>query len=431
MVKPGVVIKTGGSLEILQRRLFVVSVFNLLLLSIVGVILRLYPLVNVTLFDYKNVLHAHSHFAFGGWVMPILLAMILKHFPEITERISYRHLRNISVSILVSAYGMLLSFPFRGYAPVSIGFSTLSILAGIYMTAQLWKVTRGFNDTSVLFLKGGLVFLVVSAFGPIATGPLIAMGKAGTPLYYNAVYFYLHFQYNGWFTFAILAVLYKMIEKTGPALNGKLVFGLFTAGCIPSYFLSTLWSHPPGVFYYVSMGAALMQLTALIFLLKDTKQLQWRKGLLDLLFKTAILFFVVKNVLQAMSAVPFIADLAYSYRNYTIAYLHMVLVGFVSLGALSLMLKSSGNITRPDLKAGLVLFVIAFVITETLLVLNAAGINIQIAGFNFQRLMLVISLPFPIAIFLILTRIVAGTREVKDPEGQGGRYHRRLLFDKH
>jgi len=421
VLKSGVAIKTEGLFEILQRRLLAFSVFNLLLLSIVGVILRLYPLVNVTFFDYKNVLHAHSHFAFGGWVMPILLVVTLKYFPEITGRIPYPHVRNISVSILVSAYGMLLSFPFRGYAPVSIGFSTLSILAGVYMTSEIWKAARGLKNISVLFLKAGLVFLVLSAFGPFATGPLIAMGKAGTPLYFNAIYFYLHFQYNGWFTFAILAVLYKMIEKAGSPVNGKLVYRLFTFGCIPSYFLSTLWSHPHVVFYYISMGAALMQLIALVLFLKDLNLLKWRKDLTDWLLKAAILSFIVKNILQAISAIPVVADLANSHRNYIIAYLHMVLVGFISFGALSLMLKRSDSNIRPPVSAGLVLFVIAFVATETFLVLNAAGINMSIEGFGFQHLMFVTSLLFPVAIFLILTRIVTCSGNLYEAGRQSSR----------
>ena len=409
MAETGAAGKTDLLFEVLQRRLFGVAVFNLFISSIVGVILRLYPIVSVPFFDYRNVMHAHSHFAFGGWVMPMLLALILRYFPEITMRIPFRHLRNITVSILVSAYGMLLSFPFRGYAPISIGFSTLSIFAGVYMASELWKATRQLHAISVQFLRAGLVFLVLSALGPFATGPLIAMGKAGTPLYYNAVYFYLHFQYNGWFTFAILAVLYKMIEKMGLPVNGKLVYGLFAVGCIPSYFLSVLWSHPHGIFYVISMAAALMQLIAAAFLLKDLRQLRWSKNLVDLLFKAAILFFVVKNVLQAFSALPAIADLAYLHRNYIIAYLHLVLVGFISFGSLSLMLKSSDNHLKPLVKTGLVLFVITFIITETFLVLYAAGINIQIGGFSFQHSMFVTSLLFPLAILLILTRIASFT----------------------
>src|SRR6187551_1478014 len=108
MAETGAAGKTDLLFEVLQRRLFGVAVFNLFISSIVGVILRLYPIVSVPFFDYRNVMHAHSHFAFGGWVMPMLLALILRYFPEITRRIPFRHLRNISVSILVSAYGMLL-----------------------------------------------------------------------------------------------------------------------------------------------------------------------------------------------------------------------------------------------------------------------------------------------------------------------------------
>ena len=133
------------------------------------------------------------------------------------------------------------------------------------------------------------------------------------------------------------------------------------------------------------------------------KQLQRRRNLVELLFRAAILCFIVKNVLQAISALPVIADLAYSHRNYIIAYLHMVLIGFISFGALSLMLKGDTIIT-PLVKAGLVLFAIAFILTESFLVLNAAGINLQIKGSGFQYLMLVISLLFPVAISLILTR---------------------------
>ncbi len=428
MVGSGVTLKTGGSLELLQRRLLVLSVFNLLILSIVGVVLRLYPLVSLSFFDYKNVLHAHSHFAFGGWVMPILLAVVLKYFPEITEGIPYPHVRNISVSILVSAYGMLLSFPFRGYAPVSIVFSTLSIFAGFYMTRELWKASRGLKTISMLFLRTGLVFLVLSAIGPFSTAPLIAMGKAGTPLYYNAIYFYLHFQYNGWFTFALVGILYKMIERMGAPVNGKVVYRLFAIGCVPSYFLSILWSHPHPVFYYISMTGALIQLVALIFLLKDLKVLTWTKDLPDLLCKVAILFFIVKNVLQAISALPSIADLAYLHRNYIIAYLHMVLVGFISFGALALVLKRSVNKIRPAMKAGVALFGLAFVVTETLLVLNAAGIIIYIGGLSYLQLMFVFSSLFPVSIFLILTRIAAIV-ESKDPERQIGRRNRALLFN--
>jgi hypothetical protein len=390
------------SVENLKKQATRLAFFNLFLVAVLGVALRSYPLFSVSFPSYKNLLHTHSHFAFGGWIMPVLLVLILKYFPELANRIAYRHLKNITVLLLFAAYGMLLSFPFLGYAAVSISFSTLSVLAGFYMALVFWKASETKNSrTSVRFLKAGLVFLVLSAIGPFATAPLIAMGKAGSTLYYNAIYFYLHFQYNGWFTFAILAVLYKMLERKNLDTYGKHVYYLFMIACVPAYFLSTLWSHPPPVFYIIGFAAAMLQVIAIVFLLKDTRQSKCKKKFISLIFKTAILFFVLKNTLQLLSAVPAIADLAYTRRNFIIAYLHMVLLGFISAFALAAILKGNEFFITPSMKKGILFFCISFLATEALLVLNASGINTTFAGLSYSQLLLLFSLCFPIGSFLI------------------------------
>ena len=390
------------SLEELKKSTCTLAFFNLFLVAAVGVVLRTYPLLPISFPAYKNLLHAHSHFAFGGWVMPILFVLIIKYFSELANSIAFRHLKNIAVLFLFSAYGMLLSFPFRGYAAVSIGFSTLSILASFYMAVVFWKAsTRVHNPVSIRFLKAGLVFLVVSSIGPFATAPLIALGKTGTPIYYNAIYFYLHFQYNGWFTFAILALLYKMLERKNLGAHGKLVYSLFTFGCVPAYFLSTLWNHPPAVFYIIALIAAILQVIATVFLLKDIRQLKWKKKYIGRIFKTAILFFVLKTFLQLLSASPGIASIAYTHRNFIIAYLHMVLLGFISAFALAAILKGNEFFITPSMKKGILLFCISFLSTEILLVLNASGINIALAGLTYSQLLLLFSLFFPIGCLLI------------------------------
>ncbi|HET7896989.1 MAG TPA: hypothetical protein VFL47_04955, partial [Flavisolibacter sp.] len=105
----------------LQRQLLVISFCNLLLVSLLGVLLRSFPFLSSFPLTYQHLLHGHSHFAFGGWVMPVLLALVLKNFSELSEQITFQHWRNIAVLTLLSAYGMLASFPVQGYAAVSIG----------------------------------------------------------------------------------------------------------------------------------------------------------------------------------------------------------------------------------------------------------------------------------------------------------------------
>ena len=218
----------------LQNILIRASLFNLFIVACLGLTLRSAPLIQFP-FSYTYLLHGHSHFAFGGWVMPALLWSIMRLFPEITDSISIKHWRNITALLLFSAYGMLLSFPVQGYGPVSICFSTLSIAGGVYLAIIIWKSLRKSRLVSHLFLKAGLFYLVLASIGPFATGPIIAMGMKGSVLYFDAIYFYLHFMYNGWFTFAVLGLLYRKLEDHHNTQHGYLAFLLLNLSVIPSF----------------------------------------------------------------------------------------------------------------------------------------------------------------------------------------------------
>ena len=220
------------------------SLFNLLVLSLAGLLLRAFPILPVPYLSYSNVLHAHSHFAFGGWVLPALVFLVLRYFPEISARIPRWHWKNIIILIMASSYGMLISFALQGYGPVSITFSALSLFAAIYFGTEVLRHSRGENSSPTLFLKTGIIFCFISSLAPLALGPINSIGKTGSQLYYNIVYFYLHFQYNGFFTFFVLAALYKMIGRENSPLHGRKVYYLMTAACIPAYCLSVLWISP-------------------------------------------------------------------------------------------------------------------------------------------------------------------------------------------
>lgn len=387
---------------ILEKQLLRISIFNFLLLSLIGLLLRAWPIFHIPSLDYKNVLHAHSHFAFGGWVTPILVFLILRFFPELYTITNYRHWRNSIVLMLLSSYGMLLSFPFGGYGPASIIFSTLSIGAGFYLGVIIRSAAGNqFFLTSRAFLLAGFFYFFISSIGPFSTGPLIVMGKAGTTIYYNAIYLFLHFQYNGFFTFIVLAILYRLIERNRPGNNGKSVFRLMNIACIPAYFLSVLWAQPPVIFYVISGVAALLQLIAVIVLLPDIKAMAWNNAKLTWLFRIAIGAFITKTVLQLLSAFPNIAQLAYQNRNFIIAYLHLVLLGFITLLVFVFLLKSKSIPDSPLLYIGLLSFVFAFFSTELLLVLQAGGYPGFLQTHIYLRLLFALSFCFPAGLLLI------------------------------
>jgi hypothetical protein len=242
------------------------------------------------------------------------------------------------------------------------------------------------------FIKWGLIYFAISAVGPFATGPLIVMGKQGTPLYFDAIYFYLHFQYNGFFTFFVLAFVYRMLEQNGTAKQGKKVFLLFNFACLPTYALSVLW-HQPSVLFNVAGGiGALLQAIGLVYLIKDIKPMQWSKSWLNRLLLLSFVAFGLKVILQIFSALPSVASLAYQNRNFVIAYLHLVLLGFISAFFFARIFASLQNIKA--VKQGLSFFLVSFFTTELLLLANAFSFAVP----YYTQLLLVFTLLFPLGI---------------------------------
>lgn len=375
------------------------SIFNFFLVALIGLGLRSFSVFSIPLLNYKFVIHAHSHFAFGGWIMPALLFMLMKFFPEFQDKIPVKTLRFTTRALFISAYGMLLSFPFSGYAPVSIGFSTINMLASLYMGVHLWKAMKGMNGTTYKFLKAAIVFLFISSLGPFATAPIIISGNAGTPLYHNAIYFYLHFQYNGWFTFAILATIYKILGKD--AQYSRPAFWLLATPCVPAFFLSVLWSNPPSFFYTVSLIAASAQLLGVFLLVRDIFRKKFNLQFISILMYISIFFFVIKNVIQFASAFPEVVNMATARRNFIIAYLHMVLLGFVSTFIIFAFLKGNELFTRVSIRVGFVMFFTAFIVTELLLVANASGIWLEYGPYTFVDFIFIGSIFLPLGLFFI------------------------------
>ncbi|MEQ9209304.1 MAG: hypothetical protein RLN96_05605, partial [Pseudomonadales bacterium] len=111
--------------------------------------------------------------------------------------------------------------------------------------------------------------MFISNLAPFALGPVSAtQGK--TDLYYSLIYFYLHFQYNGWFTFVLLGLLLHQLEMQGVNTDHKLVklgFLLKLLAVFPAYLLSVLWTSPGLIWNILGGVAAITQLVGLVLIL--------------------------------------------------------------------------------------------------------------------------------------------------------------------
>ena len=361
-----------------------VAFFNLMLVGALGCILRYKIAYSLPFVDQKFLLHAHSHFAFSGWVTQALMALMIKYLSDKTSTNQFPKYRWILWANLLTAYGMLFTFPFEGYDRGSIIFSTASIFAGYAFAIRFWKDLNNISKSSIekLFFKAALFFDVLSSLGPFTLAYLMATKSSFQNLYVAAIYFFLHFQYNGWFLFACMGLLaYRLRLYEVPEKNLKPAYYLFAYACIPAFFLSALWIPMPRWIYILVALAGLAQLAGWIIILKAAKQYQHRikshlNSFTRTLFILCAIAYSMKLLLQAASAIPSLSYLTYGFRPIVIGYLHLVLLGVVSLFIASYSIAYNYFQITKIKKAGVVIFVAGIIINEIfLLVQGIADLN--------------------------------------------------------
>lgn len=337
--------------------------------SVIGVVLRAQILFAFPFINYTNVLHGHSHVMFLGWVFNVLfIAFVINHIEKARQRIF--HIAFVLLQAL--NIGMLIAFPLQGYAVFSIAFSTAHTIVSFLFILIFFRHLRTQERQSVWLAKIALGFCALSALGPFSLAYLVTHGMQTTKWYNYAIYFYLHFQYNGFFFFGIASLFVHLIEKSGQVNPGALrgSWHWLIAACFPTYFLSILYSQPGLLLNLVGAAGAFMQLYAYVnlFQLIDNRRIQFRSIFGNTLpfLKLIAVAIALKFSLQLLSSVPVVADMAYEFRSITIGYLHLVLLGIISV-VLLIWYHHNGffnDAFRPVLK----LFLWTFTLMEIILV---------------------------------------------------------------
>lgn len=344
-----------------------ICLLNLFLVAVAGLLMRYKIAWSLPWINQKNLLHAHSHFAFSGWVSLALYVMITGWlYPDGAPAKLGRLLRWQWIASL----GMLFTFPFMGYAVPSIFFSTLTIAVSYAFAWQTWRAL-GRKGEAGQWVRLGVLANFISSFGTFALAWLMQQPGVSQKWYVLSVYFFLHFQYNGWFFFSIVGFFLASMPleiRQRIAMNAwRSARQMLTLALLPALFLSALWLELHIVLRLLATLAALVQMMALIWMLRAihlphltlTKPVQWLWG-------AALLALVVKMVLQLLSCLPGMSIFAFGYRPLVIAYLHLVLLGFVSLFLVGYFLYKSW--IRPSW--GVTLFLVAVILNEFILIIQ-------------------------------------------------------------
>jgi hypothetical protein len=314
-----------------------IALFNFLLVALLGVTLRYKIVFSLPFVDQKHLLHAHSHFAFAGWISQLLMAFMVYYLYTQNDQ-AFKKYKALLYTNLFAAYGMLLSFPFQGYGAISISFSTLSILVSYWFAVQYWRDLNKLRQRSTThsWFKAANLFAVISSLGAFALAWMMANKTVHQNWYLASTYFFLHFQYNGWFLFGCAGLFNWILNRnniTIPAARN--IFWLFALACIPAYFLSALWLPISNWVYILVVIAACLQMAGwLLFIIQVKRALKllsqlpttskWLLGL-------SAAALTIKLLLQLGSTIPSLSDLAFGFRPIVIGYLHLVLLAVISL----------------------------------------------------------------------------------------------------
>jgi putative membrane protein len=305
---------------------------------------------------------------------------------------------------------MLFSFPFGGYFLYSIIFSSLFIICTYWFSIFFLKRSKKYNfirfsisksvdvendkPLSLKFVHWGIYFLILSSIGiwllPVA---IVKAGK-GSDWYNSALYFFLHFQYNGWFLAVLFGLLVGEIEHKS-LLNSKRLKGAlynFVIGTIGSVTLSWVGFFNEPILYIIGNISGFLLLASIFELYRAYMQLEKPAFLMQMF----LLLCMLKTIFMFLGSFPWIAEVVLPNREFVISYLHFTFLGVIGFGVLHFLEKNL-HIHFPYWS--LSLYTTAFVGSEILITYKGIAILCELfVPDNYYLLLVVFSSLFFIAV---------------------------------
>lgn len=351
------------------------SVFNFLLVAVLGVLMRYKIAYSLPIVDQKHVQEAHSHFAFYGWITQIIYVLIIRYLHGILSEQQLKKYHTLLVVNAISAFVMIPSFVYNGYYWLSIAASTAALLTSFVFFFFLLMDLKGKQDLAKPWFIGGLFFAVISSVGVFGLSYMMSSGNMTQNLYLSSTYYYLHFQYNGFFIFSCIGFLFHSLKEIGAEItekDNKMIFWLMFVGCVIGFGLSVLWIKMPlWIFIAIILGTIAQTIGAVKLYLVVKKN--WPKLVLNFsaLQRFVLMYvgfaFFAKIVLQLGSTIPALSQFAFGFRNVVIAYLHLILLMCVSAFLINQILATNVfKITKP-VTTGLKLLLLGIFLNEAVL----------------------------------------------------------------
>ena len=392
------------------------SILALCMVGLLGLLLRSKIVFELPLINYNHLLEGHSHFTFGGWVsLALMTSLVLELLPpSVNQKYYYQWLLG---GIAISSWGMLLAYLLEGYGYFSIICSFIFILItyvfGYVFTRDVVKTDL--PKPIVLLAVSSIICLVLSSFGIFIIAYIYFTKSFEAILYRDALFTYLHFQYNGFFSLSIFALLFKLMDnnilQTARKNAGRFAV-LLCISIIPSLFLSYLWQDPNKWFWVIAITGSLLLLLCCILLILTLRQLHkaylQEIPVIRFLIFISMSSFLLKIFLQCFTIFPVIGNAIFGNRPIIMGFLHLVFLAFTTLFILAFFTRKGWlDGTKKFTIIALIVFTIAITCNEIVLLIQGLA-NILLAGSNLFAWLLWI-----IGICLFIGTMLIGIARIK------------------
>jgi hypothetical protein len=224
--------------------------------------------------------------------------------------------------------------------------------------------------------------LVVSSIGPFTLAYIMSTHKGNGILYRNAIYTYLHFQYNGFFIMSVLALFFKKAMVSVSPSFRKRVYAFAIAlslSIVPSLFMTLLWRNNYPAVHILGLIGCILILLSIILFLSFIFNIRMSNINTDAIGRSLVLLAIIslgiKMALQTGTIFPTLRNAVFGYRPIIIGFLHLVFLGFISFYILSEYLdKGYFGKARKFSSYAIILFAIAIIINETILLADGIGL---------------------------------------------------------
>lgn len=343
-------------------------------------------------FDLVNIRHAHSHTMYFGWATPALILMV-------GLRVGVSKLKPIMCWLFGAAaiaYPLFLLFGYRPVAigsarmPISVIAATLNTLIWYAFAAYYFRDREGAGASSSNRLwDTSLAFLILATLGAFGLALLKPLGLQDPVWSVALTHVFLDLFSEGWFVLAVLGLAYANLGDEPAPLFGPALAAV-TIGLPFTFAMGMPLSLVAGSLEIASrigsllVGAGLVILAGLLWNASN-RQPWWRLPLALLMLKG------LGQVVAALAVGFWFAD----YHGLRILYLHLMLLGFVSMGLVAAARSALGLVDERGIRVyyGAVL----------ILLLSLIPLSEAVAGgrWAFQLAMWIGLLPVAAAVYLI------------------------------